>query len=186
MNHLTTKQILEFTDATLDYAAQAQCTSHLAVCARCRREVDLQKLVSKVSRQQPVVTTSSGFVHRVMARIVPQPQKAWKTRVIDNLGNVFAMAMVLAVLGYAVTNPSLFRVQEQSSRQSFIPQSVTDAYAKVVQSFSQRANDATKQMVSSTGYENAKIISLTIFSLLILVALDQFVLKRYLGMKMKH
>lgn len=186
MNHLTTKQILQFTDGTLDYAAQAQCTSHLAVCARCRKEVELQKLVLKVSRQQPDVATSSGFVQRLMARIVPQPRKTWKTRVIDNLGNVFAMAMVLAVLGYAVSNPALFRMQEQTARPSLIPQAVTDTYAKVIESFTQKANDATKQVVTSTGAENTKMISLTLFSLLILVALDQFVLKRYIGMKMKH
>jgi anti-sigma factor RsiW len=186
MTHLTTKQVLQFVDGTLDYASQAQCTNHLAVCERCRKEVDFQKAIAKTSRRQPVVRTSSGFVRRVMTRVVPQHEKTWKARVIDNLGNVFAMAMVLTILGYAITNPSLFKVQEQSSQQSVIPQSVSAVYAKIVQSVAERADVATKQVLTSTGTEGNKIILLTVVSLFILVALDQFVLKRYIGMKMPH
>lgn len=186
MTHLTTKQVLQFIDGTLDYASQAQCTNHLAVCDRCRKEIELQKAIAKASRRQSVVRTSSGFVRRIMTSVVPQHEKSWKTRLIDNLGNVFAMAMVLAVLGYAITNPALFKVQDQSSQQSFIPQAVTDTYTKFVQSLSVKADAATQQVVSSTGNESNKIISLTVISLFILVALDQFVLKRYIGMKMRH
>lgn len=186
MIHLTTQQILQFVDGTLDYASQAQCTNHLAVCGRCRKEVEFQKVIAKASRHQPVIQTSAGFVRRVMTHIVPRQEKTWKTRIIDNLGNVFAMAMVLAVLGYAITTPSLFQVQEQSSQKSIIPQAVTDTYVKIVHSFSQRADAATQQVLSTTGNESNKMISLTVLSLFILIALDQFVLKRYMGMKMKR
>ncbi len=186
MTHLTTKHILQFTDGTLDYASQAQCTNHLALCARCRKQVELHKAIAKVSRHQPAVRTSPGFVQRVMTRVVPQQEKTWKTRLVDNLGNVFAMAMVLAVLGYAITTPSLFRVQEQSWPQSIIPQTVSDTYAKFIHSFSQRADAATQQVLRSTANESNKMISLTVLSLFILVALDQFVLKRYMGMRMNH
>ncbi len=186
MTHLTTKQILQFTDGALDYASQAQCTQHLAVCERCRKEIDLQKAISKIARHQPPIQATSGFVQRVMAHIIPQQQKSWKTKLIDSLGNVFAMAMVLAILGYAISNPSLFQIQQQSKTQSFIPQSVSDTYAKFIQSVGQQAGEATQQVMKSTGRDNSNMISLTILSLLILGALDQFVLKRYLGMRMKH
>lgn len=186
MIHLTTKQVMQFIDGTLDYASQAQCTNHLAVCERCRKEVELQKVIAKAARRQPVVHTSSGFLRKIMTRVVPQREKTWKTRLIDNLGNVFAMAMVLAVLGYAITNPALFKVQEQSSQQSFVSQTFTDTYTKIIQSFSERANAATKQVVNSTGAGSNMTILLSVLSLFILVALDQFVLKRYMGIKMKH
>ena len=186
MTHLTTKQVLQFVDGTLDYALQAQCTSHLAVCERCRREVELQKLIAKASRHQPGARTSSGFVRRVMLRVVPQHERSWKTRLVDNLGNVFAMAMVLAILGYAVANPGLFQVHEQSSQQSIVPQSVTAIYAKIVQSISGWTNEAAKQTVTSTGTGNNNVVLLTFVSLFILVGLDQFVLKRYTRLKMRH
>jgi hypothetical protein len=96
------------------------------------------------------------------------------------------MAMVLAILGYAISNPSLFQLQPQTTTQSIIPQSVSDTYAKFMQSVGKQASDATKQVITSTGSKNNNIVALTILSLLILGALDQFVLKRYLGMKMKH
>ena len=186
MTHLTTKQILQFTDGTLDYALQAQCTKHLAICERCRKEVELQKAISKTARHQPLVRVEPGFVQRVMARIVPQPRKSWRTRIVDNLGNVVAMALVLTMLGYAISNPSLFKVQQQSSTQSIIPQSVSEAYAKFIQIVGQRANEATQRIAIPTSHENNNVISLTVLSLVILGALDQFVLKRYMGMRTKH
>ena len=188
MTHLTTKQILQFTDGTLDYASQAQCTNHLAVCERCRKEVDLQKAISKIARHQPPVQPVSGFVQRVMTHLLPRQQKSWKTRLIDNLGNVFAMAMVLAILGYAVSNPSLFhiQVQQQSTATSIIPQTVSDTYTKFIQSIGRQAGDATKQVFTSSSRENNNVVSLTILSILILGALDQFVLKRYMGIRMKR
>lgn len=186
MTHLTTRQILQFADGTLDYAAQAQCTKHLAICERCRREIEFQKVVGKIARHQVPVQPSSGFVQRVMAQIVPQTRKSWKTRLVDNLGNVFAMAMVLAILGYAISNPSLVQLQQQSTTQAIIPQSVSDAYTKFLQTVSQRASEATQQVAKSTGKENNNIVALTILSLVILGALDQFVLKRYMGLRLKR
>jgi anti-sigma factor RsiW len=186
MTHLTNKQIVQFTDGTLDYASQAQCTGHLAICERCRKEIELQKTIAKIARHQLAAQPASSFVQRVMAQIIPQPQKSWKTRLVDNLGNVFAMAMVLAILGYAVSNPSLFQLQQQSSQPSIIPQVVTDTYVKLVQSISQRTNEVTQQVATSTGRENSNMISLTIVSLLILAAIDQFILKRLMGLRMKH
>jgi hypothetical protein len=186
MTHLTTKQILQLVDGTLDYASQAQCTSHLAVCEQCRKEVGLQKAISKVAHHQPLIRTSAGFVQTVMRRVVPAHQKSWKTKVVDNLGNIFAMAMVLTVLGYAISSPSLFKMQEEPSQPSVVTQTISDTYAKFVQTFSQRANDATQKLVSSSSTEGSKIVSMTLISLLILAGLDQFVFKRITGIKMKH
>jgi hypothetical protein len=186
MTHLTTKQVLQMVDGTLDYASQAQCTGHLAVCQQCRNEIEFQKAVSRISRHLPVLNTSAGFAQRVMMRIVPQRQKSWKTKLIDNLGNIFAMCVVLATLGYAISNPSVFHASQESSQQSIVPQAVSDAYAKVLETFSRHASDATRQVVSSTGNDSAKMILLAIISLLTLVLIDQFVIKRFMGMKMKH
>lgn len=187
MIHLTTKQILQFTDGTLDYASQAQCTNHLAICERCRKEVDFQKALAKVSRRESLEQTSTGFVQRVMARVNPQRQKNWKTTLVDNLGNVFAMAMVLAIVGYALSTPSLFQMQEQSSEPSLVTQTISNAYTSVVHSFAQHTQEATQQVMQSTGSsKGTQMISLAVLSLLILVVLDQFVIKRFMGMKMKH
>ena len=186
MTHLTTKQILQFVDGTLDYASQAQCTSHLAVCERCRHEVGFQKAVAKVSRHQALVPVSSRFTQNLMAQVVPEMRTSWKTKFVDNLGNVFAMCLVLIILGYAVSTPSIFQVTDQAAQPSLIPPVVSDTYAKIVQSFSQRASDASKQVVTSSGNESTKTIGLAVISLLILAALDQFVLKRHLGIRTRH
>ena len=186
MTHLTTKQIVQVVDGTLDYASQTQCASHLAVCERCRHEIDLQKAIARVTRHQPVVTTSAGFAQRVMMQIVPHVQKSWKTKLVDNLGNIFAMSMVLMILGYAVSTPAIFQASDPSTQQSIVPPAVSDTYAKMVDSFSKRANDVTKQVVTSSGNDSTKMISLMVVSLLILGAVDQFILKRFIRLNMKH
>ena len=186
MTHLTTKQILQMVDGTLDYASQAQYTSHLAVCERCRKEIEFQKAVAKASRRQPVVNTSAGFVRNVMHRIVPEQQKSWKTRLVDNLGNIFAMCLVLAILGYAITTPSLFQEPEQSSQQSIVPPVVSETYTKIIDAFSTRAQEATSQLTGTKGNDGTRMVSLMVVSLLLLAAIDQFVIKRFVGMKMKH
>jgi hypothetical protein len=186
MNHLTTKQVLQMVDGTLDYASQAQCTSHLAVCQRCRNEIELQKAITKVSRHQPIANASAGFVRKVMLQIVPERKKSWKTRLVDNLGNIFAMCMVLAILGYAISTPALFQAPEQSTQQSFIPPVVSETYAKITDAFSKRAKEATSQLTGSKGNDGTNMVSLMVLSLLLLAGIDQFVLKRFVGMRMKH
>ncbi len=186
MTHLTTRQMLQMVDGTLDYASQAQCTSHLAVCERCRKEIEFQKSITKIARHQPLITTSREFVRKVMTNVIPQRRKSWRVKLVDNLGNIIAMGLVLAVLGYAVTNPSLFQSADQSQEQSIVPQQVTDTYSKIINAFSQTTSDATKKVIASSANESAKMISLTFISLAVLIGLDQFVLKRYLRIRMKH
>lgn len=186
MIHLTTKQILQFVDGTLDYASQAQCTNHLAVCARCRSEVEFQKTLAKIARRQPSVQPSGRFAARVMGRIIPQKRKTWANTVLDNLGNVFAMFVVLTVVGYAIANPSLFTPKDHSSQPSLLSQTIAGTYNKIVQSFAERTKDATQTVVSTSANDSSRVISMTLMTLLFLIVLDQFVLKRYTGMKMKH
>lgn len=186
MKHLTTTQFLQFIDGSLDYASQAQCTSHLAICEKCRKEVELQKFIAKESHRQPIVRTSPRFAQSVMTRILPHPEKSWRAHLIDNLGNLLAMATVLAVLGYAIMNPALFSSPQQTSQQTLIPQSVSDTYQGFMSSLSLRASAAMQRLSASTGTESNKVISLTLLSLAILIAFDQFVLKKYMGLKTRR
>lgn len=186
MTHLTTNQVLQFIDGTLDYAAQAQCTSHLAVCERCRKEIELQKQLTKAMRGHTIVPTTPAFARGVMTQILPHHAKTWKVRIIDNLGNMFGMATVLAVLGYAIMNPSLFTSQQQTSKQTLIPQAVSETYDGFVQSVSQKATTVLQQLGSAGGTESNRVISFTLVSLAVLVALDQLVLKKRLGMKLRR
>ena len=175
MTHLTMTQILLYVDGTADYASQAQCTSHLAVCERCRREAELHKKLVKAGRQN-VYKTSPGFIESVMAKVAPQARSSWTTKILDNLANVFSMMLVLGVLGYAISSKSSFTVNE-SPEFSVMTKIFSDAYAKIKQS----ANEQTRQIsvkVTPTSNKTGKLFVFSVMALLALGVVDRFVVRR--------
>lgn len=181
MTHLTMTQILQYVDGTADYASQAQCTSHLAVCERCRREAELHKKLLKAGRQN-LYKTSPGFIETVMAKVAPQPKSTWAATILNNLANIFSMMLVLGILGYAISAKSGFKVTENPEF-SAMTKVFSDAYAKLKQS----ANEQTRQISVKVTPPSNKTGKLFIFSLMTLLALglvDRFVLRRIMKTRM--
>ena len=118
MNHLTTSQLMQFSDGTADFATQAACSNHLAVCAICRKEVEVQKLLLLAARRMPLVAPSKGFTGRVMRSVVRPMAYPVAARVLNNLGNVFGMMLVLGVVGYFVMNPVVLQRSPEPSETS--------------------------------------------------------------------
>jgi hypothetical protein len=99
MTHLTNDQILQFVDGTADYMMQATCTNHLATCEKCRREVELQKVIVKTARETGLMMPSRSFTRAVMSTIVPGRVRRMTRWALDNMGGMFAMMAVLGVTG---------------------------------------------------------------------------------------
>lgn len=182
MTHLTMTQILQFIDGTGDYAAQAQCTNHLAVCHLCRTEVDIQRKLAKAARKIPFAV-SVRFTERVMARVAPRVRNSWSAKILDNLASVIAMTLVLGVLGFAISSTSSFK-SEKSSEISSLTKSFADGYAKLKESVRQQTSQWTvkAQPVSSTHSQR-----LFIFALLVLLGLgilDRFVFRQMMKPKL--
>lgn len=182
MTHLTMTQILQFIDGTADYAAQAQCTNHLAVCERCRREVEIQKRLSKVARQN-VHRTSARFTEQVMSRVAPQLRLSWTAKLLNNLANVFAMMIVLGVLGYAISSTSSFK-SEASPELSSLTKSFTDSYAKLKESIQQETNKWTDKVAPPSSGRSQRFVIFAFLTLLALGIVDRFVLRQLMKTKL--
>ena len=182
MNHLMMNQILQFVDGTADYATQAQCTNHLAVCERCRREVEIQKRLSKVARQN-VYRTSARFTERVMSRVAPQLHLSWMNRLLNNLSGVFAMMLVLGVLGYAISSTSGFE-SAANPELSSLTKSFTDSYAKLKESIHEETNKWTDKVTPPTSGRSQRFVIFAFFALLALGIVDRFVLRQLMKSKL--
>ena len=181
MTHLTMAQILQFIDSTADYATQAQCTNHLAVCERCREEVEMQKRFSKIARENPY-SLSTRFTERVMSRVAPQAGLTWTTRILNNVANVFAMMIVLGVLGYAISSTSNFKL-ESSPEFSTLTKSFTDSYSKLKQSVQQQTNEWTVKAQPASSNRSQRFVIFAFLALLALGVVDRFVLRQLMKTK---
>ncbi len=183
MTHLTVPQILQFLDGTADYATQAQCTNHLAVCGQCRREVEVHKKLSKASKQNPFAT-SARFTERVMSRIAPELRTSWSSRILNNVAGAFAMMVVLGVFGYVVTSTSDFKL-ESSPEYSTMAKSFTESYAKLKKSVQEETDKmAVKTKASPSSNSSQRIILFAFLALLTLGVIDRFVLRQLMKTKL--
>jgi anti-sigma factor RsiW len=108
MTHLTAHQILQTVDGTADYATQAAVTSHVAVCAACRREMEFQKALLRNARRSPLPQVSETFTRSVMSHVMPRSQRPLAAWVLNNMGSLFAMMAVLGIFWLVLSQPVSF------------------------------------------------------------------------------
>jgi anti-sigma factor RsiW len=170
MRHLTAAEVLQFVDSTADYATMAFSTNHLAVCERCRREVEFQKSLSRSVRRLPLAETNAQFTEMVMKSILPSVQSRLAAKVLNNLGSVFGLIMVLSAGGiiYSVALNTRFTSENSSLAQPSTLQEMTKAIIS-------RANEVAQALpLVSIGEALARLQSPVLWSSVVLVLLLAF------------
>ncbi len=175
MSHLTFKQIQDIADRSDTSDALLR---HVADCRRCAREVAIQRSLARATKDAPVVKTSAAFTRKIMESVDPGSRQTWLFRLLGGTGNVFAMVLVLAIIGYAlVFSPG---TSGASSEPSAMSKLLTEYYGQLQQVLVQ-ASSTTKGIIASKApAEESKIFIMMIASVLVLLLLDRFVLGRFL------
>jgi hypothetical protein len=134
-------------------------------------------------KSAPLARPSADLRVRVLNAIAPQATMSLLTKVINNLGNILAMGMVLTIVWYAGSNISPSNEGKQPSILSEAVKTYVDYYARardfVAKKQVQLVGDAPK--TPTPGNDN--VIYLTVVSILILVAVDRFVVRRILKIR---
>ncbi|MBI3586026.1 MAG: zf-HC2 domain-containing protein [Ignavibacteriales bacterium] len=185
MNHLSVEQVFRYVDGTVQSAERQQLEEHLSYCSRCRREIDLQKNLGRVAQKLPLVKPSARFTERVMTSVLPKSQPTWVTKIINNLGNMFAMILVLGVLGYVLFSPSL-KIQTQSSQPSQYSEALktfSGFYEKFSKAMTTQSAQLTKGVATNSSEGGTKILVFTLVCLIVLGTLDKFVLQKKIRLK---
>ena len=184
MSHLTTREIFQIVDGTIANGEKTKLFVHLEACQRCRQEIQLHRGLGQAAREVPLSRPSKGFTSRVVGKIAPESEKSWVSRVVDNLGNILAMGLVLSVVWYAVyTAPA--------SKSPTEPSGISKALTVYMEYYAKARDVASKEIVNVVGEpkkeqasKTAGVTKLTLISLLILVAIDRFVVRRVIKVRL--
>lgn len=183
MDHLTVREIFQIVDGTIANGERTKLMVHLEGCQRCRQEVQIHRSVGQAATDAPLVRPSHGFAARIVARIAPVAKKSWMSNVVDNLGNILAMGLVLSVVWYAVNSAPASKVPSERTR-------ISKALALYVEYYGKARDAASNQLVRVVGEpkkeptsKTSEVATLTLISLLILVGIDRFVLRRVIKIR---
>jgi hypothetical protein len=110
MEHLSFDIICRIADGDMPQSEMELHLSHWKSCQSCQHEVEFQRSMIKKTREEQLVNPSSKFTQSVLDVIIPSQKKRWYEWLLHNMGNVIAMALVLAFLGYifSITDSSAF------------------------------------------------------------------------------
>jgi hypothetical protein len=182
MNHLSNNDIYSLIDGMMLNGERSRVLAHLEGCERCRREIAFHRSATRAVRETPPVKLSSRFTERVMTMIVPRDQAAWLRWTLNNAGNIFGMILVLTVIGYFLTTPTLFTDQPSGSSEKLTQtfQTYQGLYGQAKTFLTDQVNrlKPTPSTASAPTAVSGKILAMIILSLLVLFGLDRFVFQR--------
>lgn len=178
MKHLTPDEVFQVVDGFVANGVKTRILAHLEVCGQCRSEVESTRKLERVARSTPLVSPSRDFAQRVMKRVVPQASKTLASRIIDNLGNILAMALVLSVVFIALTSQ---RPHQGSAGPSFVSKTLalySEYYAKARDYVGKETSKRLTVPVKDRPSDINEIVMMTVVSIVILVGIDRFVSRR--------
>ena len=184
MNHLTTREIFQIVDGTIANGERTKLVAHLEACQRCRQEVMFHKSLGQAAKEVPLAKPSKEFTAHIVGIITPETKKSWMSKTIDNLGNIIAMGLVLSAVWYAVN-------MAPASKSPSEPSGISKALAVYMEYYAKAREAASKEIVRFAGEpkkeqasKTADVATLTLISLLILVAIDRFVVRRVIKIRL--
>lgn len=179
MNHLSTIEIFQIVDDTIANGVRTNIFAHLELCPRCRQEVEMQRRLLRVARSAPTVKPSAELTSRVLDIVAPRSKKTWSTRVVNNLSNFIALGIVLSVVWYAVISPAPISGSAQPSVFSDAVKTYIDYYSRARDFVSREQVRLVGEPAKTQPTKSEHVMLMTVASLLILILVDRFVVRRF-------
>jgi hypothetical protein len=171
MEHLSFDVICKIADGDMLQIEMEVHLPHWKSCPFCQQEVELQRSIVQVSRKAKLVNPSNSFTQSVLDVILPSQKKRWYERFLHNMGDVIAMASVLAFLGYILlnTDTSAFKNDKPSNVKPIIE------FLKIIQEGSQQLGSylTPKIPIQNLGASHTHTIVFALLALVLLVCIDR-------------
>lgn len=183
MSHLTTSQIFQVIDGTIANGARTELLAHLEACPRCRHEVDFQRKLERVAKSAPLTQPSQVFTANVISQVAPRSKKSWTSKLIDNLSSVLAMGFVLTIVWYAANIPVTASSTTRPSVFSEVIKTYVDYYSRAREFVAKNQIRLTAEPPKERSSNTDDVVLLTVASVLILVGIDRFVVRRVIKIR---
>jgi len=171
MGHLPLDIICRIADGDITQKEMDLYSDHWKSCQYCKKEIELQRSIVKVSRETKLINTSNSFTKGVLDVINPSKKKKWYEWILHNMGNVIAMALVLAFLVY------IFSITDTSAFQNDKPSKLTPVieFLKIIKEGSLQLSHylTPKLYVQNTGASHTDTIAFASLAIILLVFIDR-------------
>jgi hypothetical protein len=184
MSHLTTSEIFQVVDETLANGVRTKIVAHLETCSRCRQEVEFQQKLLRAAKSAPLVKPPTDLRARVLNAVTPQNKKNLLSKIVNNLGSILAMGIVLTVVWYAGSNTSPSGGSKQPSILSEAVKTYVDYYARAKDFVAKKQVQLVGDTAKNPPPASDNVVYLTIASIIILVAVDRFVVRRFMKIRL--
>ena len=185
MKNPTRQELMEFVDGVLTPQRKAEIEYLVRHSTALQNEISLLNAMKKAVQTELTISPSKNFTAEVMKELLPARQETIAYRLLKNSSNIFAMVLVLSLIGIVLlpsptpsagTANSLSRSLDSFS--SFYDSAIRDL-SEWTKQYSQPLGEASKTTSGKIAF-----IALAIFSLFI--AIDEIFGKKRFHAKMKN
>ncbi len=173
----TQQELMEYVDGALDPQRFLEIDQLAVASARLRNEIALLKKMRQ-SVAADVISPRAGFTAKVMSEIDPVVRTSVWYRLANNSSNIFAMTLVLSMIGIV-----LFAGPGTSHGERSIITNVMDSYSSAVSSVMDALGSRTKEVsqpITKLGQSSSgKLLFIATGIFFLFAVLDETLGKRY-------
>jgi hypothetical protein len=171
MEHLSFDIICRIADGDIPQNEIELHFTHLKSCQTCQQEVELQRSIVRVSQQVRLVNPSTNFTQNVLDEVIPSQKKRWYGWLLNNTGNVIAMALALAFFWYifSIIDTYAFKNDNSTKIKPVIE------FFKIIQMGSQQLGSylTPKFPIQNLGASHTHSIIFALLAIVLLVFIDR-------------
>ena len=185
MNHPTTSELFEFIDNRLGKERAGQVTSHLAECAPCRRQAELERSTHHIVQSEPLFKAPERLAALVMISVAAPMRDPLVLRLLSKLGSLVAMIVVLAVVGLGIVKVSGTNDQPDKTSSSItqVVAPLSEVYTKAMQTFVNRTSTISQSIENAGDVQFWKTVFIIALTIGVLVAADRVFGKRFIKLR---
>jgi ABC-type glycerol-3-phosphate transport system permease component len=171
MEHIPFKIICRIADGELSQKEIELYINHWKSCRYCQKETEIQQSIMKATRKARLEDPSNNFTQSVMDIVNPSQKKKWFEWLLHNMGNIIAMALVLAFLGYIL---SIAETNDFHNDTSSKPKPVTE-FVQIIQKGSNQINSylTSKFPIQNISMLHMNTICYALLAIILLILIDR-------------
>lgn len=178
MKNPTQQELIDFIDGILPPHRHGEVERIVSSSPQLQKEVAMFRAIHRTIGQGVLDSPSHKFTSNVLNELLPVKKESMWFRIIKNSSNIFAMLLVLSIIGIAIiVGPS--ENQRDASLLTRSLESYSVAYNGALQNFSNLSNQFMQPVNHAANTTSGKFFLLGLVIFIIFIVVDDTIGKRY-------